>query len=140
MTLLSTLLLLPSCMTNLSGAFLPGLLLLAEISVYFRFASFRAYRNLVRSSSSSACRFGSFLGGNLLKNLRMSSFWCTLRSSAFCSAVRSSDFDSSLAEPSPFLPSICFYARDFCVKEAFSFNLANLALAYGQKYGCFFFC
>jgi len=38
------LLLLPSKMTNLSGAYFPGLLLFAEISVYFRFASFLAYK------------------------------------------------------------------------------------------------
>ena len=73
-TLRIMLLLFPSNTTNFNGANFPGLLLLADISVYFLLASLRAYINRNFSYSSSACIFGSFLGGNLFKNLRSSSF------------------------------------------------------------------
>ena len=75
MTFLTIILLFPSKMTYFSGVNFPGLLLLAEISVYFLLASFLACTNLMRSSSSSAWRFGNFLGGNLLMNFLIISFY-----------------------------------------------------------------
>ena len=67
----------PSWMTNCRCLYLPGLLLFAENSVYFLFASLRASMNYFFSSSRISLILTGFLGGNLLMKLRSNSFWCS---------------------------------------------------------------
>ena len=67
----------PSWMINWRCLYLPGLLQFAENSVYFLLASLRASMNYFFSSSRISWILTGFFGGNLLKNLRSNSFWCS---------------------------------------------------------------